>query len=80
MGPNRRAQTAVAVICRVCGIRFAASRSHAITCTPTCRQRLHRGEAFAYFAGLSINQRHAEREYHAERDHLIASRRAKEPG
>jgi hypothetical protein len=64
------------VICRVCGIRFAASRSHAVT----CRQRLHRGEAFAYFAGLSADQRSAEREYHAARDHLIASKRGREAG
>jgi hypothetical protein len=80
MGPNRRAQPAVAVICRVCGIRFAASRSHAVTCTAAYRQRLHRGEAFAYFAGLSADQRSAEREYHAARDHLIASKRGREAG
>ena len=65
---------------RVCGIRFAASRSHAITCTPTCRKRLQRGETFAYFAGLSADQRRAEREYHAARDHLIDSKRGKEAG
>jgi hypothetical protein len=59
------------VICRVCGVRFAASRCHAVTCTPTCRKRLQRGQAFAYFAELSDDERRTERAYHAARDHWI---------
>jgi hypothetical protein len=59
----------------------AASEKEAIDkAAPTCRKRLQRGEAFAYFAGLSADQRRAEREYHAAREHLIDSKRGKEAG
>jgi hypothetical protein len=50
--------------CRVCGLSFPATRPHAFTCTDTCRQRLKRGQAFAYFASLSKDQQRAERRYH----------------
>jgi hypothetical protein len=53
------------VICRVCGTSFRPERLGAITCSSTCRQRLRRGQAFAYLASLSPGKRRAERKWHA---------------
>ena len=60
-------------MCRVYGRDFASRRVDAITCTPTCRQRLSRGQAFAYLAGLSKREQKVHREMHAGYDRLIAS-------
>jgi len=60
-------------ICRVCGRDFTSRRVDAITCTSTCRQRLSRGHAFAYLAGLSKREQKVHREMHAGYDRLIAS-------
>jgi len=60
-------------MCRVYGRDFASRRVDAITCTPTCRQRLSRGQAFAYLAGLSKREQKVHREMHAGYDRLIAT-------
>jgi hypothetical protein len=63
--------------CRVCGMDFPATRPHAITCTDTCRQRLKRGQAFAYLAGLSKPEQRAQRRYHDAVDaHIAAGKEA----
>ena len=61
------------VTCRVCTQEFASPRCDAITCTDTCRQRLKRGQAFAYLAGLSKAEQRAQRRYHEARDASIAA-------
>ena len=61
--------------CRVCGLDFRSRRFDAITCTPTCRQRLRRGQAFAYLEGLSKREQKAERNRHEALDKLIAEHR-----
>jgi hypothetical protein len=43
--------------CRVCGRQFRSRRFDALTCTSTCRQRLKRGQAFAYLGGLDVERR-----------------------
>jgi hypothetical protein len=48
------------------------SRRDQITCTATCRQRLHRGGAFAYLADLSPREQKRARRYHANVDWHIA--------
>jgi hypothetical protein len=63
--------------CRVCGLRFRSRRFDAITCSSTCRQRLRRGQAFAYLEGLPKGQQKAERKRHAALDKLIAEHRAR---
>ena len=55
----------------MCGISFRPVRFDAITCSSTCRQRLRRGQAFAYLAGLSASKRRAERKWHAAHDRYI---------
>lgn len=62
-------------ICRVCGLTFPSSRADAITCTDTCRQRLRRGGAFAYLAGLSPALRRAHRKHHDANDAALAAHR-----
>jgi hypothetical protein len=37
-------------VCAGCGKPFAANRSHALSCSPTCRQRLHRSRKPSRFA------------------------------
>jgi hypothetical protein len=37
-------------ICAGCGERFDPSRAHAVTCSPRCRQRLHRSRKPSHFA------------------------------
>lgn len=64
------------VFCRVCGLEFASPRCDAITCTDTCRQRLKRGQAFAYLAGLSKPEQRLARKWHAARDASIAAHKA----
>jgi hypothetical protein len=59
--------------CRVCGIRFPVIRGDAKTCSSTCRSRLRRGHAFAYFAGLSAKERAAERAYHDASDLVLVT-------
>ena len=61
------------MFCRVCGISFRSERFGAITCSSTCRQRLHRGQAFAYLAGLSPRERRKAREWHRAYDAWIAA-------
>jgi hypothetical protein len=61
------------VICRVCGGTFLSTRFDAITCSSTCRQRLRRGQAFAYLANLSLSERRAERKWHRAHDARIAA-------
>ena len=58
-----------------CGLDFRSRRFDAITCTPTCRQRLRRGQAFAYLEGLSKREQKAERNRHEALDKLIAEHR-----
>jgi hypothetical protein len=60
-------------ICRVCGTEFFAPRRDALTCTSTCRQRLHRGGTFAYFANLTAKQQRAQRELHDANDAALAA-------
>jgi hypothetical protein len=60
-------------ICRVCGTEFFAPRRDTLTCTSTCRQRLHRGDAFAYFANLTAKQQRAQRELHDANDAALAA-------
>jgi hypothetical protein len=74
----------VPLICHVCGRHFTASRFDARTCTSACRQRLRRGQKFAYLAGLTKRQQRAGREMHAaydelkaaHKDHVVATRKA----
>jgi hypothetical protein len=74
----------VLLICHVCGRNFIASRFDARTCTSACRQRLRRGQEFAYLAGLTKRQQRAGREMHAaydelkaaHKDHVAATRKA----
>jgi hypothetical protein len=61
--------------CRVCGIRFRSRRFDAITCSSTCRQRLKRGQAFAYLEGEDKRLQKAERKRHEALDKLIAEHR-----
>jgi hypothetical protein len=61
--------------CRVCGLSFRSRRLDAITCSSTCRQRLRRGQAFAYLEGLNKSQQKAERKRHEALDKLIAAHR-----
>jgi hypothetical protein len=61
--------------CRVCGLSFRSRRFDAITCSSTCRQRLRRGQAFTYLAGLSQREQAAERKRHATFDAHIALHR-----
>jgi hypothetical protein len=76
----------VLLVCHVCGRNFTASRFDARTCTSTCRQRLRRGQGFAYLAGLTKRQQRAGREMHAafdelkaaHKDHVAATRKARE--
>ena len=63
--------------CRVCGLAFRSRRFDAITCSSTCRQRLRRGQALAYLAGLSKAMQTAERKKHAALDGEIAERRGR---
>jgi hypothetical protein len=63
--------------CRVCGLRFRSRRLDAITCSSTCRQRLRRGQAFAYLEGQDKRQQKAERKRHEALDKLIAEHRAR---
>jgi hypothetical protein len=63
----------VLLFCRVCGRNFTASRFDAHTCTSACRQRLRRGQEFAYLAGLTKRQQRAGREMHAAFDKLKAA-------
>jgi hypothetical protein len=56
-------------------MQFMPSRRDQITCTATCRQRLHRGGAFAYLAGLSPREQQRERRYHAELERFVAEQR-----
>jgi len=63
-------------ICRVCGTNFPSPRCDAITCTDTCRQRLKRGQAFAYLASLSKAEQRAQRRYHEAVDASIAATKA----
>jgi hypothetical protein len=65
----------VPLVCHVCGRHFTASRFDARTCTSTCRQRLRRGQEFAYLAGLTKRQQRAGREMHAAYDKLKAPRK-----
>jgi hypothetical protein len=37
-------------ICAGCGEWFDSSRAHAVTCSPRCRQRLHRSRKPSHFA------------------------------
>jgi hypothetical protein len=75
-----------ALVCHVCGRNFTASRFDARTCTSACRQRLRRGQEFAYLAGLTKRQQRAGREMHAaydklraaHKDHVAAMRKARE--
>ena len=60
-------------ICRVCGLRFTAKRLDARTCSSTCRQRLRRGGAFAYFTTLTKAERRREREIHTASDNYITT-------
>jgi hypothetical protein len=53
-------------------MRFTPSRRDQITCTPTCRQRMRRGGAFAYLTDLSLPERKRARRYHATLDQYIA--------
>jgi hypothetical protein len=62
-----------ALVCHVCGRNFTASRFDARTCTSACRQRLRRGQGFAYLAGLTKRQQRAGREMHAAYDKLKAA-------
>jgi hypothetical protein len=64
-----------AQVCRVCGLEFRSRRFDAITCSSTCRQRLKRGQAFAYLDGLPKHQRKTERHYHAAHGERIATHR-----
>jgi hypothetical protein len=59
--------------CRVCGEEFTPARWDAVTCTDTCRQRLHRGGDLAYLADLPPKVRRAEQ---ALQDALASSRAA----
>jgi hypothetical protein len=76
----------VPLVCHVCGRNFTASRFDARTCTSACRQRLRRGQEFAYLAGLTKRQQRAGREMHAaydrlkaaHKDHVAATRKARE--
>jgi hypothetical protein len=76
----------VPLVCHVCGRNFTASRFDARTCTSACRQRLRRGQEFAYLAGLTKRQQRAGREMHAAYDklnaapknHVAATRKARE--
>jgi hypothetical protein len=63
----------VSLVCRVCGIRFAAPRFDAITCSSTCRQRLRRGGAFAYLDALPKQLQRSHREMHAAQDRHLAA-------
>jgi hypothetical protein len=63
------------VVCRVCGIHFSSPRCDAITCSTTCRQRLRRGQAFAYLTHLSTREQRAERRYHEAMDEARATDR-----
>jgi hypothetical protein len=63
----------ISMVCRVCGLEFTAPRYNAVTCTDTCRQRLWRGQAFAYLDGLSPARKRAERKRHARWDELVAA-------
>ena len=62
-------------ICRVCGLRFTAKRLDARTCSSTCRQRLRRGGAFAYFATLTKAERRRERKIHDASDAYVTARK-----
>jgi len=66
----------VPLVCQVCGSQFTASRFNARTCTSACRQRLRRGQEFAYLAGLTKRQQRAGREMHAAYDKLKAAHKA----
>jgi hypothetical protein len=57
-----------AIPCRVCGFEFTPSREDAVTCTSTCRQRLRKGQEFAYFEALTRKQQRIERDLHAALD------------
>jgi hypothetical protein len=59
--------------CRVCGLEFASSRFDAVTCSATCRQRLHRGGGLAYLADLPPEEQRLHRDLH---NALDASREA----
>jgi hypothetical protein len=61
--------------CRVCGLRFRSRRIDAITCSSTCRQRLKRGQAFAYLEGEDRRLQKAERKRHEALDEQIAAHR-----
>ena len=83
-GEKRLRRKRVPLICHVCGRSFTASRFDARTCTSACRQRLQRGQEFAYLAGLTKRQQRAGREMHAAydelkaayKDHVVATRKA----
>jgi hypothetical protein len=45
------------IACRVCGLRFTPKRFDAVTCSSTCRQRLHRGGDAAFVADLPRAER-----------------------
>jgi hypothetical protein len=61
--------------CQVCGLEFRSHRTDAKTCTTTCRQRLHRGHAFAYLTDLPPAQARARRAVHeAQADALDLER------
>jgi hypothetical protein len=49
--------------CRVCGLRFTPKRFDALTCSSTCRQRLHRGGDGAFLAALPRDERADKRRW-----------------
>jgi hypothetical protein len=59
--------TVTAIACRVCGTEFKPRRSDAVTCSARCRQRLRRGHALDYIAGLPLEERRAARDGQAAR-------------
>src|SRR5215469_16553450 len=70
---KRSRRKRVPLVCHVCGRNFTASRFDARTCTSACRQRLRRGQEFAYLAGLTKRQQRSGREMHAAYDELKAA-------
>jgi hypothetical protein len=57
----------------VCGLEFTSSRFDAVTCSATCRQRLHRGGDLAYLIDLPPEEQQLHRHLHSALD---ASREA----
>jgi hypothetical protein len=57
-------------------MEFSSKRFDAVTCTSTCRQRLRRGQAFAYLDGMNSQEQETERWKHRRIDAFIAYHRA----